>query len=343
MRYIALFASIMLLGIAVIGIAEGTNEGAFARDGIGARAWALGGAFVSIADDTSTAYWNPAGIAHLEGYHLGGMYFVGGRLGVSDIKYQNISLLMNPWETGALSASGLGITWINHIVPDIPYTDGENGADFFNDDQSLFLLSLASGFDIDERWNISIGMNLKYYRHTLHTGVGSGFGADVSALLSGVIQDIPISLGLLSMDTLETVVSWTGTTHNPDNYVPWIIKGGISAILGDGVIRLTTDVDFSPSPIHREFPRYSDLDRLHVGLELIPITEFSLRAGAILWRDGSNRLSAGIGIGPLGGLSFDYAFVIEPETELSSQEEGGAEMHILSAEFSFGTSSDDND
>jgi hypothetical protein len=35
--------------------------------GIGARAIGLGGAFVSIADDASATYWNPAGLTNMRG------------------------------------------------------------------------------------------------------------------------------------------------------------------------------------------------------------------------------------------------------------------------------------
>ena len=38
----------------------------FLKIGIGARALGMGGAFVSVADDASAAYWNPAGLVQLE-------------------------------------------------------------------------------------------------------------------------------------------------------------------------------------------------------------------------------------------------------------------------------------
>jgi hypothetical protein len=38
---------------------------AFLDTGVGARALAMGGAFVAVADDATAAYWNPAGLAQL--------------------------------------------------------------------------------------------------------------------------------------------------------------------------------------------------------------------------------------------------------------------------------------
>ena len=328
MRYAVLLVSLLCLSLTLSVFAEGTNEGAFARDGAGSRALALGGAFVTIADDASAGYWNPAGLGYMSGYHLGGMYVVGGRFDISDIKYQALSLLVRPVQTRSLSGFGMGVTWLNHIVSGIPYTgDGDGGT--FSDDQSLFLLSVALPFAVGEEWGVSIGANLKYYRHTLLTGVGSGLGVDLGILLCGNIEDIPVSFGIASMDTLETTVSWTGTEHNPENYVPWIIKGGVSTVLFDGVVQVSADIDFSPSPLHGDFPRYAHLDRLHLGIEVSPVPQLALRGGLVVWRDGAKRLSAGVGIIPWEGTIIDYAYVKGDADNLRG------DTHILSAEFSF--------
>ena len=41
-------------------------------DGIGARAQAMGNAFIGIADDYSATYWNPAGLAKMQKSELTG-------------------------------------------------------------------------------------------------------------------------------------------------------------------------------------------------------------------------------------------------------------------------------
>ena len=40
-------------------------------NGIGARAIAMGGAFVGLADDFSAVFWNPAGLGQLKGTNFG--------------------------------------------------------------------------------------------------------------------------------------------------------------------------------------------------------------------------------------------------------------------------------
>jgi hypothetical protein len=43
----------------------GTSSGSFLRIGIGARAAAMGGAFVAVCDDITACAWNPAGLTHV--------------------------------------------------------------------------------------------------------------------------------------------------------------------------------------------------------------------------------------------------------------------------------------
>ena len=69
-----LITAVGLLGAMLPGVAGGaeifekvgTFDGQFLKIGIGARAAAMGGAFVAVADDASALYWNAAGIARVE-------------------------------------------------------------------------------------------------------------------------------------------------------------------------------------------------------------------------------------------------------------------------------------
>ena len=55
-----------LAGAAQIFEKVGTFDGQFLKIGVGARAAAMGGAFVAVADDASAIYWNAAGIARID-------------------------------------------------------------------------------------------------------------------------------------------------------------------------------------------------------------------------------------------------------------------------------------
>ncbi|MDD5260083.1 MAG: hypothetical protein PHD29_08955, partial [bacterium] len=53
---------------------DGGQPGAFLSYGAGARSLAMGKTFVGIADDASTTYWNPAGLATLAKPEITALY-----------------------------------------------------------------------------------------------------------------------------------------------------------------------------------------------------------------------------------------------------------------------------
>ena len=44
---------------------EGSHAAEFLSHGVGARALGMGSSFVSVADDATAAYWNPAGLVQI--------------------------------------------------------------------------------------------------------------------------------------------------------------------------------------------------------------------------------------------------------------------------------------
>ena len=312
--YVVLCATMLVLSfIGILVVGEGVDAGSFARDGIGARAFGLGGAFVSIADDSSTVMWNPAGLAQLDGINVGGMYT--DKFG-QGIYFQSLGA------TARFSDFGTGFTIIRSSIEDIPFT-GDGGDGFFSETQTLVLGSL--GYDLSDVLDIQsgtvsallVGGNVKYYSHTLLEGRGSGLGVDLSMLARFSFDWGDLSAGLTSLDIGGTALKWRGTDHNPVNNVPWINKLGVSACLLDGSLRLATDVDIAVG--------HSKLNRIHIGGEYWPVQELGLRGGLILAADGSRQLTGGASVN-WHGISIDYAYV--PHQALGAS-------HILSAQFHF--------
>jgi hypothetical protein len=60
-----LILAIILISADAFAVGSGGEAGAFLKDGTSARAIALGGAYVSLADDSGAAYWNPAGLMQI--------------------------------------------------------------------------------------------------------------------------------------------------------------------------------------------------------------------------------------------------------------------------------------
>ncbi len=318
------------LGVAVSGadVPPGFGEGTAFSYGIGAPAIALGGAFVALADDSSGSYWNPAGIVNARGYRLGGMYIPGGvsSIGGLDSAFQYISLSATPVQTGSLSGLGVGVSWVNYAISG---SLGEAG--MLSDSNSRFLFSLGWKADLSD-WTIAVGGNAKYYVHATRAGaeagVANGFGFDLGVLVQGTVADVPVSFGLVSLDTSETVLKWHGTRGEPLAYVPWVVKGGVAARLLDGLVSLSGDLEYPIPYFHADTPGFSEPMRVHFGVEVAPIEEFVLRGGVIASKDGVTALSAGVGLTPWENIVIDYAY-------LHKKGRIGGDVHVFSAEFTF--------
>lgn len=311
--YVLVLILITVIGFGIAGFSDGVNAGSFVRDGIGAHAFGMGGAFVSIADGVCTTLWNPAGLAQLDGINVGGMYT--DKFG-QGIYFQSVGATMR------ISDFGAGLTMARSSIEDIPFYGGDEDG-FFSETQTLLLGSV--GYDLDgvielQTGPISallVGGNVKYYSHSLLEGKGQGFGFDLSLLMKLSFDWGTLNVGFNSLDIGGTALKWTGTDHNPVNNVPWINKIGASVGLLDSTLRVATDVDLAMSD--------SGLNRFHIGAEYWPVEQLGLRAGLILASDGSRQFSAGA-TASWHGLTIDYAFV--PHQALGSS-------HILSAQFHF--------
>jgi hypothetical protein len=106
--------------------------GEFLTTGFGAKALGMGGAFVSIADDASTVYWNPAGLYMLERRQVLLMHSqrFGGLVDYSAFSFA--APLSR--EAGAEAAGAIGLVWLR--VSDIALTShlNEPGVDFIDQD-----------------------------------------------------------------------------------------------------------------------------------------------------------------------------------------------------------------
>ena len=76
MKQLIGFLSALLGSVSIpLGAAgEGGQAGAFLRYGVGARAMGMGRAYVSVSNDASSVYWNPAGMMELRQAEVSSMY-----------------------------------------------------------------------------------------------------------------------------------------------------------------------------------------------------------------------------------------------------------------------------
>ncbi len=135
----------------------GTASGQFLRVPVGARAVALGKAYVACATDGSAAYWNPAGIMRTPGRTN---YFASHSEYAADIDLEYLS-----WHHRRQNF-GFGLSLGSLLSGDILRTDEfhqEGTGNFFNANQFFLGATLARA--MTERF--SIGITAKYFQENL--------------------------------------------------------------------------------------------------------------------------------------------------------------------------------
>ncbi len=212
---------------------DGSHTAEFLSHGVGARALGMGGAFVSIADDATAAYWNPAGLAKVEKNAFSIMY--SDSFGAAEGGFLNKGIVEYNFVNYVHQFSGLGsigISWIRLGVDDIPlttFTDTNgNGLDddfleldgipgksendgqyfepptvtgYFSNTDNALLVSYARKVSP----KFSVGANYKFLKQSVFENAGSGGGLDVG-FMAGPFAGFHIG-GMLE-DATGTQVRW---------------------------------------------------------------------------------------------------------------------------------------
>ena len=140
----------------------GTASGTFLKLPTSARGVALGGAYVALVDDASSAGWNPAGLAGItqKGFSISYVQWF------ADIDYTFATYAQPwPWFSGTAGVFfGSLSTMMDETSEYMPYGTGRRFA--FND--------WVAGVSVARRLTdkLMIGANIKYFREELGTDVG---------------------------------------------------------------------------------------------------------------------------------------------------------------------------
>jgi len=269
--------------------------------GASARLLALGKSFVSVADDSSAIFVNPAGLSQLSAWSANSM------LGRHLNEYNQV--VMGYEYPTSLGTFGLGYTSysISVSVPTvyqqlpIPVLSGEANYRYGN---YVYLIGYSRKLDFLYP-NLYGGATLKLYQGELagtgiNTVTGNGMDIDLGLLykLNSAWQ-----LGLALQSILPA--SMGGKIHWSDNSeasYPATVKAGASYKARKD-LTLSLDSDFFPTQSGQPL-------LLHLGAEWLTTPLVTLRGGIDQGTRGSsttNNLSLGVGL-TFAEFSFDYAY-----------------------------------
>ena len=140
----------------------GTSSTSFLKIGVGARATALGEAFVAVANDPTAIYWNPAGIASIQRQEVQLSHVDW----PADIRFEHLAYVLPSRRFGGSFALQLGVlsTELDETTEFEPFGTGRTF--FFND--------VVVGVAYARRWTdkLLIGTGIKYVREDLGSDVG---------------------------------------------------------------------------------------------------------------------------------------------------------------------------
>ena len=300
MKRVIVLSLALLMVISAIALADGVGAFSVFKSGIGARALAMGGAFVAVADDATAVIWNPAGLALLNDTRIGGMSTDLFGLGITHqfvgatTTFANIGIALG-WERTSVTQSGND-------------AEGNPTASFTWSESAIIGTLATSIMDIG-----LAGANVKYYMADSGLGdTASGFGFDLGLLVN--LGDM-FTIGVNAADLGNSPITWKGGATDT---VTGLYTAGMAMKLVEGKLIMAADMDFDGT----------NLGDAHVGIEFKVIDELALRGGVVLTNEfQSYYFSAGAGIN-VAGLFVDAAYILN---------EALGNTLVLSAEFSLGS------
>jgi hypothetical protein len=296
----------------------GTTAAPFLKIEFGARAVAMGGSFVALANDPSGIYYNPAGIAELNQVYLTGVHTEW----FADLNYDCAAFVLPAGRINFglwgsfLSCNDIEITTVEQPEGTGQYMNYIDG-----------LLGITASAFLSDR--LSIGITAKYIQQTLHNETASTFALDIGSILRTPLKGARLGMCLVNYggrmqlagnDLIVQTDPWPEYEGNPDVEarlstesfpLPLAFKVGIAfdligkdeaLFINDGH-RLTIAID----GIH---PNDGE-EKLHCGIEYGLLNTLFLRGGYKVNHD-TQKLSAGAGIKVGIGkkeICVDYAYV----------------------------------
>jgi hypothetical protein len=248
---------------------------------VGARALGMGGAFSAIADDASSAYWNPAGLVQLKEREFS---FMSANL-TEDRKYNYIGIV-EPSTSGVFA-----ISYAPCEVGGNPIYDNEGNFEGYSDYKYTgYLISYGTS----QREGLNTGISIGYYKESFLDSRGKAWGINL-----GMLYELPkvsppfesAKIGLVFQNVTGSKMKWKNTATNPSEKIPAYFKIGIAGKLFEEKLTIALD--------------YAEKEGTRLGAEYWIKNIIGLRAGTF---EGNKTFGASF---KMEKYQIDYAYVEE--------------------------------
>jgi hypothetical protein len=295
----------------------GTTAAGFLAIDMGPRGTAMGGASVSVANDVSAMYWNPAGIARINRFEAS---FTNTKW-IADLSLNFAGAVLPLGDVGniGINATFLTMDEIERTTISQPEGTGE----LFDVGSYAFGLSYARNLTNQ----FSIGVNAKYINERLYHSSATGFALDVGALFDTKFYGLMLGMSISNYGTKMQLdgrdmqvqhdidVSVAGNDPNinarlrTDLYdLPLIFRVGVSMDILKGWSN--SNFIISADALHPS----DDVESINVGCEYVFNNLIALRVGykGFFAKDSEQGLNYGGGVRyEIGNtkLKVDYSYI----------------------------------
>ncbi|MFH1715677.1 MAG: PorV/PorQ family protein [Elusimicrobiota bacterium] len=281
---LSLFCVVLIISIC-IAFAEsgvGTNAGNFLKIGSGARAIGLGETFVSISDDPSALYWNPAGLTQSERPKVLFSY----NRWLEDLSHGFVGVNSKPYDWGIF---GVGITYLSLSDMDA-YDEYDKIIGKTNAHDLAAMFAYARDFTING-YPVAFGVSYKYLNQKLDDSTAGAHAIDLGILSH--FLDGRLHVGLAIQNLVSSKIRFYVAEANLER----VLRFGVSYtkdILGGRDFLVSTQLDLDENRM-----------RFGIGTELEVYDPFVIRIG-YRQRDIGTGISAGFGV-VIHEINIDYA------------------------------------
>ena len=186
---------------------RGTTAASFLSISEGAKATAMGSAFVAIADDQSAFFWNPAGLAKIDG--VGVLFDHTDWL--AGVAYNYIAASYNLGGMGTVGFSFLSSDYGDMKVTTVNAPEG-TGQIFSASDVAFSL-----GYAINLTDNFAIGFNPKIIYQSIWEANAIGFAMDLGVQYKTPFDGIMLGMSISNFGTkMQMQGNSTLVTYDPD-------------------------------------------------------------------------------------------------------------------------------
>lgn len=252
---------------------------AFLKIGVGARAAAMGEAYVAVAQDPTAMYWNPAGIANTPDLEFHATH----NEWISDVRYEYV---------GAVQGARGQALGVHLAMLHMGELEGRDATGQFT--ESFRAYDFAAGVTYGRRVmrSVEVGATVKLLYEKIQDSNATGFATDFGIRYRTPIRGLTIAATATNLGPEMTFEAESFTLPASGRFgAAYRTRGLLSGLI------LSSDV---------RFPNDSDV-KGHVGAELWVHEAIALRGGAKLNHD-EEAGTFGFGV-RYREYDFDYAFV----------------------------------